>query len=125
MSFGEGVKGLMSVTVAGSKGIWVIVWVAGSPDSDMPSTSIVPDSEVPVAPGSVGLEPHPTIRAAIQTDATAWLRPELRGLMLQGHGQTVAWLRCLVKAQHRRRYGSLLTSVKTRRGVTHATIHVD
>jgi len=69
----EGVKGLMSVTDAGSKGIWVIVCVAGSPDSDMPSTSTDPDSDVPVAPGPVGLEPHPTMRAAVQTNTSTRL----------------------------------------------------
>ena len=34
----EGLNGLMSVTAAGSKGIATIVCVAGSSDSDMPST---------------------------------------------------------------------------------------
>ena len=36
----EGLKGLMNVTAAGSKGITVIVCVAGSSDSDMPLTVI-------------------------------------------------------------------------------------
>ena len=49
----EGVKGLMSVTAAGSKGITVIVCVAGSPDSDMPLT-VMP--VFPVDPVSVWLD---------------------------------------------------------------------
>ena len=44
----EGLKGLMYVTAAGSKGITVIVCVAGSSDSDMPLTVI------PVFPVGVG-----------------------------------------------------------------------
>jgi hypothetical protein len=57
----EGLKGLMSVTAAGSKGITVIVCVAGSPDSDMPLTvmPVFPVDTVPAWVGVVGEEESP------------------------------------------------------------------
>jgi len=86
----EGLKGLMNVTAAESKGITVIVCVAGSSDSDMPLT-VIPVFPVGVCAGvssdvgAVGEEASPPPQPAtpltsstVTTPATHLRRFDIR-----------------------------------------------